>query len=162
MSDTAEDKIHAAISKPILSERTLRYKRNMFFTAAIAAIHTFGEIKSTNTFKLSGAEYILPYPDTIIGVVILTVLLYLALTYYRYATSDLVMWKTQFNDNESGLLSAVLITERKGASLSQERRTKLRFNAVFEFYGPLVLSALAWLALTTNMTTNVMGEFAGA
>ena len=161
MSDSPAEKIHAAIAKPILSERTLRYKRNMFLAAAFAAVHTYGKLDS-NEFTLSGAEYALPHADTTIGVVLLTILLYLAVGYYRYAASDLVMWKTQFHADEQNLLSAVLISGHKGTSLSQEHRTKLRFNAVFEFYGPLALSALAWAALTINMTTNVMGKLAGA
>lgn len=161
--ESATENVRKAVAYDILSERTLRYKRNMFLSATFATIHVIGKIDS-NTFTLSGAEFHLPHADSIVGITILLTLLYFTTVFHRYAKGDLLVWETRFTEEENQTLAKCPdldesyfnnYARQHGQALHREYHSKLRFFKLLEFYGPLLLSMVTWLALLINMINNV-------
>ena len=92
MSESEEDKIRNAAAYDILSDRALRYKRNLFITSFLTLTVFYGDITS-NQISLSGLKFTLPNADSIIPTGVLLILLYYLISFRRHSHGEYVLWK---------------------------------------------------------------------
>ena len=91
MSDT-DDKIRDAAAYDILTDRALRYKRNLFITTILALAVFYGEIKS-DEITLSGLKFTLPNAEAFIPIIIAFILIYFLISFFRHANGEYTLWQ---------------------------------------------------------------------
>lgn len=112
MSDETAEKIHDAAARDILSERTLKYKRNLYITSIFALVVFYGKIES-DMITLSGLKFTLPNAETAISTCVLLILIYYLISFLRYANGEYALWQERI-----GSAHAMYLTNWKNSKES--------------------------------------------
>ena len=89
---TEDEKMVEVLSREIISDRTLRYKRNLFISSIASILFFIGKIGS-NKIAFAGIKFELPDSNIIITFGLLFITLYYTFTFIRHIIGDVSLWK---------------------------------------------------------------------
>jgi len=101
--ETIEDKIRNATAYDILSDRTLKYKRNLYITSILALTVFFGEITNDDV-TISGLKFTLPNAEMTISFGVVLILAYYLNSFLRFASGEYTLWQERIDSRSSHYL----------------------------------------------------------
>lgn len=143
------EKLREAVADDILSERSMKYKRNLYIVAVLSIAIWHGKI-TKNTVTFSGVSFEIQNAETVITYALGCLLVYFSVSFFRRANGELKIWKTKITDIFSFWfmdMSTPLIIQNKKNSEPEFRVEKI-IDAidVTKFY-PLSNSVTALISI---------------